>query len=215
MSKIVHLAQSISDTPKELSLVALHMAQILIAAVRLTIHMGMQCHLGLMLLHVLETRMEEDVGKQEPDDSSYIGVLRAISMIPSTSLWDWIPSAHNLTRVCPKPRKTWWGSSGCCDHTETAHCLTETLHIHRRSRTVDLWRWHSVRRGPCKSHSSISSFLGHEIFAKLHQSTLFRKAQLQSIPAVACMWAGIPGGLQELAGPGGGGAKNLTPSKQK
>ena len=79
MSKIVRLAQSISDTPKELSLVALNKAQILIAVVRLTIHMGMQCHLGLMLLHILETRLE-DVGKQEPEDSSYVGVCLGQSL---------------------------------------------------------------------------------------------------------------------------------------
>ena len=45
MATITQIAQNLSDTPKELSLVALYMARIMIAIVRLTIHMGTQSHL--------------------------------------------------------------------------------------------------------------------------------------------------------------------------
>ena len=44
-----------------------------------------------MLLHTLSKGSEEEVEDQGTDDSSQLGVLRAISMIPATPLWDWTP----------------------------------------------------------------------------------------------------------------------------
>ena len=101
MDKVRTLAKSITEESKETSLIVLHLAEILIAIIRLTTCLGMQGHLGLMLLHALETEeLEDESGTGDP---SYVGILRTISMIPTKLIWNWVPKIHHLTRVCPKP----------------------------------------------------------------------------------------------------------------
>ena len=98
MARVNGLVESIAST-EEISLVVLHLAEILVTIIRLTIDLGMQEHLGLMLLHALET--EEEKGEPDAQDPSYMGILRTISLIPSKLIWDWVPKIHSLTKVCP------------------------------------------------------------------------------------------------------------------
>ena len=72
----------------------LHLAEVLIAIIRLTIHLGMQSHLGLMLLHALEPEVAEN--EAEEQDPSHVGVLRASCLILTKLTWNWVPKIHHL-----------------------------------------------------------------------------------------------------------------------
>ena len=75
----------------------LHLAEVLIAIIRLT----MQSHLGLMLLHALEPEVAEN--EAEEQDASHVGVLRPSCLILTKLTWNWVPKIHHLAKVCPNP----------------------------------------------------------------------------------------------------------------
>ena len=120
MNNIINHARAITDTTVELSMVAFLISRILISAVRLPVQLGLQCHFGLMLLHILNVGTEDTLSVEEEDP--HMGILRAISMIPTTSLWEWVPNIHSLTRLRPRTSSSEWQcSSGRRGPPEAAH----------------------------------------------------------------------------------------------
>ena len=88
--------------PMELSVVMMCMANIILIALRLPVKLGAQCQLGVLLLH--QAKPSQEMGEL-PSPEVSMGVCRAIAMIPTRTLWKWVPNIHNLISLGPKPSK--------------------------------------------------------------------------------------------------------------
>ena len=97
----IHL-QRAKQAPMELTVILMCMANIILIALRLAVKLGAQCQLGVLILHL--TKPTQDVGEDlSPEVST--GICRAIAMIPTKSLWKWVPNIHSLISLRPRPSK--------------------------------------------------------------------------------------------------------------
>ena len=94
--------QRVKQGPMELTAILTCMAHIILIALRLSIKLGAQCQLGVMMLHL--TKPIQEPG-EEPYPETSMGICRAIAMIPTKDLWKWVPNIHSLMSLGPKPSK--------------------------------------------------------------------------------------------------------------
>ena len=86
--------------PMELTAILMCMANII--ALRLSVKLGAQCQLGVLMLHL--TKPIQEMG-EDPSPETSMGICRAIAMIPTKMLWKWVPNIHSLVSLGPKPSK--------------------------------------------------------------------------------------------------------------
>ena len=96
-----HLNQ-ITQGPMELTAILICMANIILIALRLSVKLGAQCQLGVLMLHL--TKPIQEMG-EEPSSEISLGICRAIAMIPTKMLWKWVPNIHSLVSLGPRPSK--------------------------------------------------------------------------------------------------------------
>ena len=89
--------------PMELTVIMMCMANIILITLRLSVKLGAQCQLGVLMLHL--TKPTQEMGEAPSPDVS-MGVCRAIAMIPTKMLWKWVPNIHSLISLGPKPSKS-------------------------------------------------------------------------------------------------------------
>ena len=94
--------QKVRQGPMELTVIMMCMASIILTALTLSVKLGAQCQLGVLMLHL--TKPSQEMGETPSPDIS-MGVCRAIAMIPTTMLWKWVPNIHSLVSLGPKPSK--------------------------------------------------------------------------------------------------------------
>ena len=94
--------QKVKQGPMELTVIMMCMGSIILIALRLSVKLGAQCQLGVLMLHL--TKPSQEMGEIPSPDIS-MGVCRAIAMIPTKMLWKWVPNIHSLTSLGPKPSK--------------------------------------------------------------------------------------------------------------
>ena len=85
--------------PMELTVIMMCIANIILIALRLSVKLGAQCQLGVLMLHL--TKPSQETG-EEPSPNISMGVCRAIAMIPTKMLWKWVPNIHSLISLGPK-----------------------------------------------------------------------------------------------------------------
>ena len=86
----------------ELTAFLMCMANIILIALRLSVKLGAQCQLGVLMLHL--TKPIQEMG-EDPSPEVSMGICRAIAMIPTKMLWKWVPNIHSLVSLGPKPSK--------------------------------------------------------------------------------------------------------------
>ena len=96
-----HLNQ-VTRGPMELTAILVCMANIILIALRLSVKLGAQCQLGVLMLHL--TKPIQEMG-EEPSSEISLGICRAIAMIPTKMLWKWVPNIHSLVSLGPRPSK--------------------------------------------------------------------------------------------------------------
>ena len=96
-----HLHQT-TQGPMELTAILVCMANIILIALRLSVKLGAQCQLGVLMLHL--TKPIQEMG-EEPSSEISLGICRAIAMIPTKMLWKWVPNIHSLVSLGPRPSK--------------------------------------------------------------------------------------------------------------
>ena len=96
-----HLQQT-RQGPMELTAILVCMANIILIALRLSVKLGAQCQLGVLMLHL--TKPIQEMG-EEPSSEISLGICRAIAMIPTKMLWKWVPNIHSLVSLGPRPSK--------------------------------------------------------------------------------------------------------------
>ena len=89
--------------PMELTAILMCMANIILIALRLSVKLGAQCQLGVLMLHL--TKPIQEMGA-DPSPEASMGICRAIAMIPTKMLWKWVPNIHSLVSLGPKPSKS-------------------------------------------------------------------------------------------------------------
>ena len=95
--------QKAKQGPMELTVIMMCMANIILIALRLSVKLGAQCQLGVLMVHL--TKPSQEMGENPSPDIS-MGVCRAIAMIPTKMLWKWAPNIHSLISLGPKPSKS-------------------------------------------------------------------------------------------------------------
>ena len=75
------------------------MVRILVAIIRLTVKLGLQCHLGLILLQLLRT---EQISIPDEQESQAKSIWQTLVMIPARNLRKWIPNIHLFTTLSPR-----------------------------------------------------------------------------------------------------------------
>ena len=83
--------------------VSMFLTQALITILRLTVRLGLQCHLGVMVLQALETEEELSVDGIRVDPLKTM-VMRSIDTIPVQTLWQWTPNIYGLIQLSPDTR---------------------------------------------------------------------------------------------------------------
>ena len=96
-----HLQQTTQE-PMELTAILVCMANIILIALRLSVRLGAQCQLGVLMLHL--TKPIQEMG-EEPSSETSLGICRAIAMIPTKMLWKWVPNIYSLVSLGPRPSK--------------------------------------------------------------------------------------------------------------
>ena len=78
----------------ELSMVSICLARMLISLVKLTVQLGLQFHMGVILTHCLTTGFwtREDI-----TISRLMEVVDVILLIPAQTIWTWIPNVFSFT----------------------------------------------------------------------------------------------------------------------
>ena len=94
--------QRAKQTPMELTVILMCMANIILIALRLAVKLGAQCQLGVLILHLTKPSQEM---VEDPSPELSTGICRAIAMIPTKMLWKWVPNIHSLTSLGPRPSK--------------------------------------------------------------------------------------------------------------
>ena len=92
--------QRAKQSPMELTILLMCMANIILIALRLAVKLGAQCQLGVLILHLIKPT--EEMAETRPSDIS-TGICRAIAMIPTKMLWKWVPNIHSLVSLGPRP----------------------------------------------------------------------------------------------------------------
>ena len=75
--------QRVKQGPMELTAILMCMAHIILIALRLSIQLGAQCQLGVMMLHL--TKPIQEMGEGSSPETS-MGICRAIAMIPTKAM---------------------------------------------------------------------------------------------------------------------------------
>ena len=78
----------------ELSMVAICLTQMLIALVKLTVQLGLQFHMGVILTHCLTTGFWN---KGTISSLRLAEVVNVILLIPIKTIWTWIPNVFSFT----------------------------------------------------------------------------------------------------------------------
>ena len=94
--------QRAKQTPVELTVILMCMANIILIALRLAVKLGAQCQLGMLILHLTKPPQEM---VEDPSPELSTGVCRAIAMIPTKMLWKWVPNIHSLSSLGPRSSK--------------------------------------------------------------------------------------------------------------
>ena len=94
--------QRAKQTPMELTVILMCMANIILIALRLAVELGAQCQLGVLILHLTKPSQEM---VEDPSPELSTGICRAIAMIPTKMLWKWVPNIYSLTSLGPRPSK--------------------------------------------------------------------------------------------------------------
>ena len=80
--------QKARQGPMELTAVLMCMANIILIALRLSVKLGAQCQLGVLMLHLTKPIQEMD---EDSSSEASMGIRRAVAMIPTKMLWKWVP----------------------------------------------------------------------------------------------------------------------------
>ena len=78
----------------ELSMVSICKPHMLLALVRLTVQLGLQFHMGVILTHCLSTGFWN---KESLTSSRLAEVVNVILVIPIRTIWTWIPNVFSFT----------------------------------------------------------------------------------------------------------------------
>ena len=78
----------------ELSMVSICLTHMLIALVKLTVQLGLQFHMGVILTHCLTTGLWN---KEDFTISRLMEVVNVILLIPVRTIWTWIPNVFAFT----------------------------------------------------------------------------------------------------------------------
>ena len=78
----------------ELSMVAICLTQMLVALVKLTVQLGLQFHMGVILTHCLTTGFWN---KETLSSFRLAEVVNVILLIPIKTIWTWIPNVFSFT----------------------------------------------------------------------------------------------------------------------
>ena len=75
-------------------MVAICLTQMLIALVKLTVQLGLQFHMGVILTHCLTTGFWN---KETISSLRLAEVVNVILLIPIRTIWTWIPNVFSFT----------------------------------------------------------------------------------------------------------------------
>ena len=78
----------------ELSMVSICITHMLLALVRLTVQLGLQFHMGVILTHCLSTGFWN---RENLISSRLVEVVNVILVIPIRTIWTWIPNVFSFT----------------------------------------------------------------------------------------------------------------------
>ena len=78
----------------ELSMVSICLTHMLLALVKLTVQLGLQFHMGVILTHCLTTGFWN---KEDFTTSRLLEVVNVILLIPIRTIWTWIPNVFSFT----------------------------------------------------------------------------------------------------------------------
>ena len=78
----------------KLSMVPICIVHMLLALVRLTVQLGLQFHMGVILTHCLSTGFWN---KENLTSSRVVEVVNVILVIPIRTIWTWIPNVFSFT----------------------------------------------------------------------------------------------------------------------
>ena len=78
----------------ELSMVAICLPHMLIALVKLTVQLGLQFHMGVIMTHCITTGLWN---RERIPSLCLAEVVNAILLIPSKTIWTWIPKVFSFT----------------------------------------------------------------------------------------------------------------------